>query len=68
MPLDETDRPLADDILWGADAIARYIGRSRRQTFHMLQTGLLPARKVGDQWIASKAELRQRFRPEPKPQ
>ena len=46
-----------DDWLWGADAIGEAIGRSRRQTFHLLERGLLPARKIGGVWAASRRRL-----------
>jgi hypothetical protein len=48
---------LAGDLLWGAVEIGQAIGRSRRQTFHMLERGLLPARKVGGSWAASRRRL-----------
>ena len=45
------------DILWGAKAIGSFIGKSDRGAFHLLETGKLPGRKVGSQWVASKGEL-----------
>lgn len=45
------------DILWGATAIGQAIGRSPRSTFHMLERGSLPARKVGRLWSASRSKL-----------
>jgi len=45
------------DILWGADEIGPAIGRSRRQTFHLLERGHLPARKVGGRWVARRGDL-----------
>lgn len=49
------------NLLWGADAIARAVGLSRRQTFHLLETHVLPARKVGGRWVADLVVLRQYF-------
>lgn len=46
-----------NDILWGASAIARVIGRSDRQTFDMLEKGNIPAKKVGGRWVASREKL-----------
>lgn len=46
------------DLLWGAEAIGAYINANRRQTFYYLQTGKLPARKVGNLWVASREALR----------
>ena len=45
------------DALWGASAIAAFIGVSRRRAFFLLQAGILPARKVGGTWCALKSAL-----------
>ena len=45
------------DLIWGGSAIAKAIGRTDRQTFNMLEKGLLPAKKVGERWVASRAKL-----------
>jgi len=45
------------DLLWGCAAIARAIGRSERQAFHLLERRLLPARRVGGRWVASRRAL-----------
>ncbi len=45
------------DLVWGADAIARLIGRTTRATFHMLDNGELPAKKVGGRWVAERNKL-----------
>jgi hypothetical protein len=47
----------SSDLCWGARAIADVIGRTERITFYMLESGALPARKVGGRWVASKARL-----------
>ena len=52
------------DVRWGADAIGEAIGKSARQTFHLLQSGAIPARKVGKQWCADLNDLRAFFRRE----
>lgn len=52
---------LGDDLLWGREAIARFIGKSVRQTTYLLETGRIPGGKVGAQWCASRAALRQHF-------
>ena len=46
------------DLLWGAQAIADYIGRSYRQTVYLLSTKKLPAQKLGSTWIGNRAKLR----------
>jgi hypothetical protein len=45
------------DPIWGAAAIGRVIGRNPRQTFFLLESGLLPAKKIGARWVASKRKL-----------
>ncbi|PSH68549.1 hypothetical protein CU102_12355 [Phyllobacterium brassicacearum] len=45
------------DLVWGAGEIAKIIGRSARSTFHMLETGELPAKKVGGRWVAERGQL-----------
>lgn len=45
------------DLIWGAPAIAKVIGRTDRQTFCMLEKGLLPAKKVSGRWVAERSKL-----------
>lgn len=45
------------DLIWEVKNIAKLIGRTERQTFHMLSSGLLPAKKIGDRWVASRKRL-----------
>jgi hypothetical protein len=52
---------LRDDLLWGAEQIAHEINRSVRETYYLLQHGLIPAEKVGDIWTSTKSGLRRRF-------
>jgi hypothetical protein len=52
LPEDKLDCPV-----WGAAAIGQVIGRTERQTFHMLEAGLLPAKKLGQRWAASRNKL-----------
>jgi hypothetical protein len=59
MGLPANDEPL--DLIWGADAIAKHLGLSRRQAFHMLEKGQLPARKAGGKWVASRRVLQAHF-------
>jgi hypothetical protein len=50
------------DLIWGAEAIATALNlKSRRQAFHMLEQGMIPARKVGKTWVASREALRRHF-------
>jgi hypothetical protein len=48
----------AFDFLWGSEQIGRAIGRTERQTFHMLNGGhIKSAKKVGGRWVVSKVAL-----------
>ena len=49
------------DLLWGARAIAEYIGKTYRQTTYMLEHGRLPAEKIGSIWIGNKSKIRARL-------
>jgi hypothetical protein len=46
-----------DTPIWGARKIGEVIGRSERATFHLLENGLLPAKRVGERWCASRRAL-----------
>ena len=50
-----------NDLLWGADSIAFYIGRTKRQVFWLLENGSIPGRKAGNIWVSSKSALRERL-------
>jgi hypothetical protein len=56
------DTEIADDILRGVKSIADYINEDARATNHKLATGALPGGKEGNQWIASKAVLRDHYK------
>lgn len=45
------------ELIWGAEDIAKLIGRTPRVTFHLLTTGALPAKKVGNRWVAERGKL-----------
>jgi hypothetical protein len=47
-----------DDLLWGVDAIAAYIKRNRRQTYHLIQCKQIPTNKVGAIHTARRSKLR----------
>ena len=53
--------PLASDILWGAQAIAREINREVQITYYMLQRGQIPATKIGETWTTTRTRLRDHF-------
>jgi hypothetical protein len=49
-------------VCWGAEAIGKAIGRSTRQTNHLLATGQIQsAKKIGGKWIAGRAALLSEF-------
>jgi hypothetical protein len=45
------------DLVWGADEIAKIIGRTPRITFHLLSTGQMPGKKVGNRWVIERSQL-----------
>ena len=46
------------DLIWGVEAIGKLIGRTARQTYHMIQSGNLPmVKQVGERYVASRAKL-----------
>jgi|GraSoiStandDraft_4_1057263.scaffolds.fasta_scaffold2115641_2 hypothetical protein len=51
------DEATAPDLIWGAAAIARAIGQTERATYHLLANELLPAKRVGGRWVASRRKL-----------
>lgn len=50
------------DLVWGAAAIGKIIGRSDRATFGMLESGELPAKKVKGRWVVERTQLIQFFK------
>jgi len=46
------------DLVWGAKNIGAEINKTEKAAFHMLASGKLPAKKIGDQWVASRAALK----------
>jgi len=51
------ENPGGLDLIWNVSEIAKLIGRTERQTFHLLSTGKLPAKKVGKRWVAERSQL-----------
>lgn len=45
------------ELLWGASAIAKAMGRETRQAYYLLEGGQIPARKIGNQWVAERGKL-----------
>lgn len=49
------------DLIWGCAAIAAALGVTERAAYHMLEAGVLPARKIGARWVASRKKLEAHF-------
>ena len=51
------NEPLAGDLMRGVGAIAAFLDWTQSQTFHALQSGQLPAFKLGRVWHARKSTI-----------
>jgi hypothetical protein len=49
------EQSLADDTMEGAREIARFMGKTLRQTNYLLEIGKLPAFKLGGHWHMRKS-------------
>jgi hypothetical protein len=49
------------DVAWGCREISKAINATERRTFYLLQNSLLPAKRVGGRWCASRRRLREFF-------
>jgi hypothetical protein len=56
-PETETISSLANDKLRGVGPISSFIGEPPNRTYYLLESGQLPAGKLGRTWIASKRVL-----------
>lgn len=56
---DSLDDPL--DLIWTAPRIGEALNVSTRRAMYMLETGKLPARKIGRIWVADRSQLRKHF-------
>jgi hypothetical protein len=53
-----TERTENVEFLWGADAIAKAVGRSSRSIYHLLEAGkITPARKKCGRWVVERNAL-----------
>jgi excisionase family DNA binding protein len=59
MQREPTPEPLA--LLKGVPAIADYLGLPRRTIYAALESGRLPATKLGKSWVASPEKLAKHF-------
>jgi hypothetical protein len=53
--------PVGDDVLYGAAAIADFLGIPRRKAFYLLEQRRIPAGKLGREHVASRSALREHF-------
>jgi hypothetical protein len=56
---------LKDDLLFGAQAIADYIGVDLRRAFYLLEKRYIPGVKVGATWTSTKSRLWRHFNEKP---
>ena len=49
---------LADDLLYGASAIAEFLGVTEMQVYHWVRKDRIPVGKMGKTLIASRRQLR----------
>jgi hypothetical protein len=62
MPQQIAEEKLADDIVYGAQAIADEIGQSLTRTQYLIRIGALPVGRLGPKLLfASRRQLRRRF-------
>jgi len=55
---------VSDDLLWGTQAIAQYIGKSLTETQYLIRIGRLPIGRLGPKTLfASKRQLRRHLTP-----
>ena len=59
--LTPTDIPLAMDIEFGAAAIAKTTGLTRRRVYHLTQEGHMPTFRIGATLCARRSTLRRWF-------
>ena len=55
------EQRLGDDLLFGAKAIADYLGVPVRKVFYWGETGQLPLFKMKKQWAGRKSTLTRHF-------
>jgi len=52
-----TIEPTDGDLLLGADAIGRFLGITRRQTYRLVYDGIMPSFKLGGTVAARRSSL-----------
>jgi hypothetical protein len=59
----EKEEKLANDLLHGCKAIADFIGRPERATYHDIEAGNLQVTRIGRKIVGSKTALRRQLVP-----
>jgi predicted glycosyltransferase len=49
------------DLVWGAKAIGELIDRTPQQAYHLMATGKIPAKHIGNRWVVSRKVLSRFF-------
>jgi hypothetical protein len=47
-----------DELLWGAEAIARAANIETRRAYHLLERGVIPASRAGKFWVSTLRKIR----------
>jgi hypothetical protein len=59
---DSVNEEKVSPVVWGCDAIGKVIGRSPRQTHHLITKNQIQSvKKVGGRWVAGRAALLREF-------
>ena len=45
------------NLVWNAEGVAPIIGRSARQARYLLRMGIIPSRRVGRNYVTTRAEI-----------
>ncbi|GAB5427251.1 MAG: hypothetical protein Devi2KO_07100 [Devosia indica] len=53
----DTDYELNGDVIWGAEAIGRFLGMTRRQVYHACDQEHLPIFRVGSTLACRKSTM-----------
>ena len=53
----DSQSPGGEDLLWGALRIGQAMNITERQASYKLESGQLPAKKIGNRWVASKTAI-----------
>ena len=53
---------IGEDLIRGASAISEELGEPLRRTYYLLESGQLPAWKMGSRWYARRSALVAHFR------